>query len=99
MINYIFTIVELDAEQMQAPQDTFEHEDDFMARMRAARGKNFLRILVQDGADKQMQFESPYFDKASDEQRYSTLARGMKEAKRVIIGRDRMKRKEVLAKN
>ena len=96
MLNYIFTIVELDAVQMSAPKEPFEHEDDFLARLKEAHNKHFFRIIVQDGSEKQMQFESPFFDKDSDEQRFSVFARGMKEVKKVIVGRERQKKEPAI---
>jgi len=99
MINYTFNICECDAENLQAPQEPFEHEDDFLARLKAAEGKHFYRVIVQDAEQKQFTMESPYFDKTSDEQRFRTFDQGIKMVKKAMVMRERAKKKEQLQRN
>lgn len=90
MIHYTFDISEHDATTIQPGHMDGEKHEDFEARMRAAKGNNVFRILaICEG--KQFGVWSPYFDKTSEQNKWSVFAKAMKEVKKIIIGRERMK--------
>lgn len=93
-IQYHISIAELDARLLQAPKQEDETEEEFEQRLRESEGQNLFRILVQDGEAQQFQASSPYFDKTSEQQRWATLDQGLKQIKKAIVARERLKAKQ-----
>lgn len=91
MINYTFQLTEMDAEPIQAPKQENEDEKEYTARLREAKGKHVFRVVVQDSDQQQFVSWSPYFDKHSEQQKWETMAQGMKGIKKAVVARERMK--------
>jgi len=91
MILYHISVTELDAHKLQAPRQDDETEGEYEQRLRESKGKHFFRVLVQDGESQQFSVASPFFDKDSEQQKWTTLDQGFKQIKKAIVARERMK--------
>jgi hypothetical protein len=93
-MNIGISIIEVEAEPVQAPQQEDENATEYAERIHAAKGCNFLHVTVQlDG--KQVQFESPYFLRSLERQKWNILDQALKHAKKAVVAASRHQEKPI----
>lgn len=96
-MNYKLDIQEHEAEPLVAPRQETESVEEHQERLRLAQGKNVIRVAVlddeassDDTACTAVLF-SPYYDRHSLQQRFNMIAKTMKQAGKMMVGREKLK--------